>query len=441
MHASRYNTVVFTDTGEQLLYNAATGAFAVLGTEAWRVYQDPDGTTDAAGREMIEQLASAGFLTEDSPTAELGCVQDIFDAQRCNDSVLELVIAPTYACNFRCPYCYEQGHNAIPGVMSAEVIDALCDFVVKRWKAIGFSGLNVQWYGGDPSLALGCVEEISRRLMAFCDSHDIAYGAMMLTNCNLIDDEAVETLVRCRISETFITVDGPEEIHNARRVAADGSNSFQKQIEAARLCLAAGIRVRANMNTDRVNLPHYAELAAYLAEELGVELTTTMLCDYGRFFGTRDFKRPAFDLFTHEEYAHLNHDAFVERGFTADEIRAMLMPVPRFCRGQRHAYFVIDTIGDVYACDGYMGEKDHVVFNLLDGYGEDDMHCITFDATRDEKCSACNILPLCHGNCIWERRKTEMPCHPLKYTLEDYLRDWRSCYGELSGESLTLLAS
>lgn len=435
MHASRYNTHVRVDD-EHLLYNSSTGAFGVLDSVAWKSYESPRKGDDT----LVTQLIDAGFLTESSPEEELALIQTGFDAQRADESVFELVIAPTYACNFRCPYCYEQGHNAISGIMNDDVIDALCAFAADRWKATHFTQMNVQWYGGDPSLALSCVEQISKRLIDLCDEHDVLYSAMILSNCNLIDKAAVDLFTRCRISELFITVDGPEELHNARRVAADGSNSFQKQLAAARLCIEAGIQVRANMNADKVNLAHYPEIAAYLYENLGVQLTTSVLCDYGHFFGTRNFAKPAFDLFTHEEYAHLNHDAFVKHGFTAQQIRAMLTPHDRFCRGQRDAYFVVDVIGDVYRCDGYMGEQGHRSFNLLDGYDEDDLHRITFDATRDALCSTCTILPLCQGNCIWERRKTEMPCHPLKYTLSDYLHDWRSCFGSLS-EHFTLLAA
>lgn len=434
MHASCYNTLI-AQAGEYLLYNSANGAFGILDSAALASLENPD----AGDGNLVTRLAKAGFLTDLPPEEERARVQAAFDGQRTDESVLDLVIAPTYACNFRCPYCYEQGHNEIPGIMDAVIVEALCAFVADRWEKTRFSQLNVQWYGGDPSLALGCVEEISQRLIDFCDRCDIFYSALILSNCNLIDAAAVELFGRCRIGELFITVDGPEELHNRRRVAADGSNSFRKQIEAARLCLAAGIRVRANMNADKVNLARYPEIAAYLRDELGVELTTSMLCDYGHFFGSQGFAKPAFDLFTHEEYAHLNHDAFVRHGFSAQQIRALLMPVSRFCRGQRDAYFVIDVAGDVYLCDGYMGERDKRSFNLLDGYDEADLHRITFDATRDAKCSICTILPLCQGNCIWERRKTEMPCHPLKYTLADYLRDWRSCLGPCK-DSFTLVA-
>ena len=433
MHASRFNTVV-ENGSEKLIYNSANGAFGVLGTRAQEAYIAPQTHDDIAA-----ELSAAGFLTKLSDKEELAVVRRIFEEEAADTSTLDLCIAPTYACNYRCPYCYEQGHNAIGGIMDEDVIEAICEFVEDRYDANPFVQLSVQWYGGDPSLALSSVDSLSQKLMAFCDEREILYSAMMLSNCNLIDEPAVDLLVRCRITEIFITVDGPEEIHNARRVAADGSNSFKKQLEAARLCKKAGINVRANMNLDKVNLKHYPEIAIFLRNELGIELTTTMLCDYGHFFGTREFKKPDFDLFTHEEYAHLNHRAFVEAGFTPRQLREIFHPVRRFCRGQRHAYYVIDVRGDAYKCDGYIGEREHVMFNIFDEPDEESLHAITFDPTHDEKCSSCSILPLCHGNCIWERRKTDMPCHPLKYTIKDYLRDWRSCFGACN-DSFTLLA-
>lgn len=53
---------------------------------------------------------------------------------------------------------------------------------------------------------------------------------------------------------------------------------------------------------------------------------------------------------------------------------------------------------------------------------------------------ACKLLPICLGNCNWERETEMMQCHPLKRTLPDYLRDLRSCY-ETPTEGFTLLSA
>jgi len=311
--------------------------------------------------------------------------------------------------------------------------------VAKAYTRHPFEKLLVQWYGGDPSLALDTVEDISRHLIDWCARQGAAYEAMMLTNCNLIDEKAVDLLVRCRVSSVLITIDGPEEIHNRRRVAADGSNSYERNIQAVRLFSAAGIAVHAIMNADKVSWPHYRATREKLLAELGLDLAAAKLNDYGHFFGTREFRKPDFDLFTHEEFAHENHRVFAESGFDSMRLREMFRPVCRFCRGQLDDYYVIDTVGDVYACDGYMGVKGHVRFNILDDESEWELETVTFDATADERCGSCELLPICQGNCIWERRETGMPCHPLKYAGADYLRDYRSCFGAAQGP-FTLLA-
>ncbi len=436
MHASRYNIVADGPHDEKLLYNTANAAFASLDAEAFEVYAHPNAASSSS---ILTELIEYGFLTHISPSEELAIQQQRFDAARADHAVFSIAFGMTYACNYRCPYCYEQGLQG-DGRMSDETIEDICAFVEECYERNAFTSLWVEWYGGDPSLALDRVEELSRRLIAWCDEHGIDYDAMILTNCLLIDRNAVDMLKSCRVSEALLTIDGPEEVHNRRRVAADGSNSYAKNIEAARLFREAGIRVSAGMNVDRNTIALYPALRDRLREELNIDLSMNRLCDYGGFYGTRNFKAPEFDLLTHEEFCQLRHDQFVQDGFSAGTLRAMLRPVSRFCRGQLEDYYVIDCHGDVYSCDGYMGQAEHRKFNLEDmDYGSH-LHEVTHDATRDVQCGNCELLPICQGNCTWERHLTGMPCHPLRYTINFYLNDYRACYGNESLCGFTLLA-
>ena len=422
MHPSRYNVVADSvESGKYLVYNTASGAFAELDDAAYACLRAGEGSACAC-------LSELGFLTDQTPEEEFAAVQARFDAARADRSALTLSFIPTYACNYRCPYCYEQGHNGITGKMDERTMAAIEDFVSRRFAEDGFGSLSVQWYGGDPSLALDVVEELSRRLITWCDANDVAYDAMMLSNANLIDDAAAELLARCRVGSVCLTIDGPEEVHNRRRVAANGSNSYERNIAAARALRAQGIDIRAAMNVDKVTWPLYPEFRDRLLAEEGITLKPAKLCDYGHFYGEAPFAAPDFDLFTHEEYFQAQFEEFARNPHSAAELRSMLAPIDRFCTGNLDNYYVIDLLGDVYNCDGWVGDKSYVRFNLFDDPATWKLSDIVFDATRDERCSACTLLPLCFGNCYWERVCNGMPCHPFKTTIEGYLRIYRACF-------------
>lgn len=91
-----------------------------------------------------------------------------------------------------------------------------------------------------------------------------------------------------------------------------------------------------------------------------------------------------------------------------------------------------------------MGNPEHVKFNLFDDPSTWQLDIVTHDPFEDAKCRDCALVPLCHGSCIWERECSvfetgEMPCHPLKATMDDYLRDYRDCFGRVEGD-VALLA-
>ena len=437
MGKSRYVLEAQGPQGENLLYNVANGAFVELGPEAWEAW-----SADACEGTLASRLGDLGFLTGGTPAEELEFQRVQFDRMRADTSRLTFSFIPTYACNFRCPYCYELGHNQIKGKMGGRIMDAIMSFVEFKYARDRFEVLSVQWYGGDPSLALEEVAELSSRLIAWADGHGVAYEAMMLTNANVIGEAEAQLIANCRVSTVFLTIDGPEEVHNKRRIAANGSNSYRKTIEAARLFRSHGMRLLANMNTDKTNIVTYEGLRKKLLEEEGIELTTGKLNDYGHFYGEPPFCKPDFDLFTHEDYFRAQFEEFAKRSHEPAELREMFRPIDRFCTGQLDNYFIVDLLGDVYACDGRVGDKEYVKFNILDDPSTWKLHEITFDAPRDEKCGSCELLPLCQGNCIWERVCCGMPCHPFRTTGGDYLRVYRESIGDVAigKDGLSVLA-
>ena len=403
MKRSRYTLTCEGLDGKTLAFNTANGAFAVLCGED----------------ELPEQFLVADDFDE---AAEL---QRRFSNKRASSDVLYLTLAPTYACNCRCAYCYEQDKATAKSIMSLEVEQALYRFVEQRYADTPFTQVLVEWYGGDPQMCLDVVERISENLIAFCEERAIVYGAMMLSNTTLIGEKEAALLKRCRVNSMLITIDGPESVHNARRPALGVDNAYQRIKQAIRYLQAADIAVNCMMNTDKVNMALLADLEAELGEEFGIQVACAKLNDYAHSYNcSTRFCQPQFDLYTHEEFAHAMFDYLNTHG-KLDEatLQGLLTPADNFCSGQLDNSFVIDAFGDVYKCDGWMGDKTRSLFNLLDGVQPTDE--ISFDPFADECCRACNLLPLCWGNCSWERERCGWPCHPLKHTMADYLRAWQ----------------
>lgn len=62
---------------------------------------------------------------------------------RFGGNTIRLTIAPTMACNFRCPYCYEKGKEYT--TMNAEIIDKLKEYIQKLKKEYKY--IYIMWYG------------------------------------------------------------------------------------------------------------------------------------------------------------------------------------------------------------------------------------------------------------------------------------------------------
>lgn len=433
---SAYNLIVASgDPEHSLAYNTRTGALAILGQAVAALLKGGGSVGGDAPIKLTEgqraRMAEAGFLVDDARNESIE-VEAEYCLQQQDPSVLSLCIAPTYTCNLACPYCYEAGRNASGAVMDESTQDRIIAFAKLAFDAEPYERIEVQWYGGEPMLAPEAIEHISEGLMAFCEEHGLGYSANMVSNATRIDGPAAAMLKRCCVNDVLVTIDGPEAVHNQRRPARDGSNSFQQVLNGVEHLIREYINVMVVMNTDRVNDPTLDELNEQLRERFGLSAIRTKLNDYYGTFGQGTFCEPGFSLMDHREFTGLQCSRFCSEGHAPQEFANLLQPIQLFCRGQMERYYCIDAMGDVYKCDGRMGRTDHVIFNLDAIKAPSDIPRETAPAYPfdDGACASCTLLPLCKGTCEWERKRCEdHPCHPLKYNATGYLQGWAASLG------------
>lgn len=134
---------------------------------------------------------------------------------------LHLIIMPTEHCNFRCTYCYE---DFAIGRMSAPLVGALKKFLIARRDDV--DQITLSWFGGEPTLALPIVLDVSAAARDAYQGPNKTFSAAMTTNGYRLSGDVFASLVAAGVTDYQITLDGPREVHDGRRVRANGGPSF-----------------------------------------------------------------------------------------------------------------------------------------------------------------------------------------------------------------------
>jgi uncharacterized protein len=187
---------------------------------------------------------------------------------------LRVIVLPTEQCNFRCTYCYEDFEI---GRMSDRVVGAL-----KRWlrsRVEDVDHLTLSWFGGEPTLALDLMLDVASEVRDAYVGAGKEFSSGVTTNAYKLTPEIFPTVVRAGITDFQITLDGPAEVHDSRRVRASGQGTFSV-IWGNLVAMAA--RAEA-LPPFRVGLRlHYDRNSAYALPSL-LEAIKSELMPSGRF--------------------------------------------------------------------------------------------------------------------------------------------------------------
>jgi uncharacterized protein len=135
---------------------------------------------------------------------------------------LKLIINSSEQCNLRCVYCYE---SFSVGHMKSELAKGIVNLIRKRVED-GLEWLEIEFFGGEPLGAWKTVEYLTGNIQEICHQHGVALIGGMTTNSTLLYQDRFDWLVKHGITTFQITLDGPREIHDARRVSLQKTGSF-----------------------------------------------------------------------------------------------------------------------------------------------------------------------------------------------------------------------
>jgi uncharacterized protein len=252
--------------GEALLVQPLTGQVALLAEADARALErlaDGGALPDAVPEEA---LRAAGFVVDsDADERALAAAARAEYARELAATPTQLVFVPSFGCNLRCSYCYQEVFDpSARGLVSPDVLEAFFAYV-DRFHAAERPRPYLTVFGGEPLVDTPAHHDRLARLLEAARAREL--GVAVVTN-GFDLERFVPALAAARVKEIQVTIDGPAEVHDARRPHASGRGSFERVVHAVDALVAARVPVNLRVVADRENLPALPALAA-LADARG----------------------------------------------------------------------------------------------------------------------------------------------------------------------------
>ncbi len=425
---SMYTSVVDNGDGNYLLHNTLTGFFLKVPASAIRfLLESPQELIPISDLNPFQALLfKQGFLVP-AESDEYRRSRMLYDSRFVSRRRLELILLPHENCNFRCTYCYEVFAR---NKMESWVRDAIKKFVFIQ--AEDFKELAIAWFGGEPTLAVDVIHELSTFFIDTCRQNGARYAAQITTNGFRLSDEVARKLILdCKISQFQITLDGTPEEHDKRRHLAGGGSTFARIYDNLlnMRSINAPFKVIIRINFDSENAQYMDSFTERIARDFAQDPRFIVhffpISEWG---GTGDGALPICDVNVGRLLKYQLLESAVDRGFSS-RIRDEIEPMGTACYAADPNSYIIGADGKIYKCTvAFEDPRNQVGIIRPDGSMEIDIDrfglWVVNDGVDDANCRSCFFNPSCHGmSCPLYRMEThQSPCPTVKQSFPQALR-------------------
>ncbi len=369
-----------------LLCHTLTGELLLLTQEEAAALKTLSGSVPPA----LEALVPKWFLRPEGAD-DMALADQTRDITRLmtgkSDALTEYLIFTTTACNARCFYCFEAG---IPkATMTEDTARAAGEYIAGH---CGGQPVKLVWFGGEPLVNVKAIDAITGVLRR----RGVAFSSRMDSNGYLFD-EALARRVKedWGLYEVQITVDGTEEIYNARKAFVHPEGSpFQRVMGNIGLLLDAGVPVKIRLNLDEENEGDLYALVDQLAERFGGKPGFAIYC---RVLIENKGIEPA--AYSEERRVSLAEKAramwaYLEKkgvSVRTDMARALAL---YSCWGDKIYAATITPEGRLGRCESHI---DRGLWGSVFSDGRDEQVLRRWRERRppEERCKTCQLYPRC----------------------------------------------
>ncbi len=266
MYASKYNLVFDAGHKDQyLILNPLSGAMDLFDSRALHLLSNAnEGNAQRALPDFFTYCNERGYLY-DAPSGEEIRLKEIYErSSELHDSEpLRVEIYPTFLCNLRCTYCFQSHRmHGRATLIRPEVIDSMFHAISVYQDRLGKSQPPIlTLFGGEPLLNRSKQREAIGRVLGL--ARDRGYRIRIITNGVHLGAYA-GLLAKYPIDFIQVTLDGPREVHDRRRIFASGSGSFDRIVDSIDRAVEKSLRIVIRVNIDGDNISLLPQLAQFI---------------------------------------------------------------------------------------------------------------------------------------------------------------------------------
>ena len=331
----------------------------------------------------------------------------IHEVKKRKTVVKALCLHIAHDCNLACRYCFAQEgeYKGDRSLMSADVGRASLDFLIKN--SGNRRNLEVDFFGGEPTMNFEVVKEIVRYGRSLEEKHDKHFRFTLTTNGLLLNDDIMEFANR-EMDNVVLSIDGRRQIHDYMRPSRNGKPTYDiilpKFIKFAKSRNQQKYYVRGTFT--RRNLD-FSEDVLHLAdagfEQISMEPVVGLPDEP---YAIREEDLPVICR-EYDKLACKMVERYRQgRGFTFFHFMIDLTGGPCVAKrlsgcGSGTEYLAVTPWGDLYPCHQFVGETDYLLGDVYQGIVRSDI-CDDFRACNvytKKKCRECFARFYCSGGC------------------------------------------
>lgn len=381
-----------------LMKNTFTGSVILLSYESERALSDWLKNQNMVNTPLfLDELISNGFFVNQEIDEFQDWYQVLFEIRNHKAHMFSLHFEPTLQCQLACSYCFEDGINRNISMKSETVSKAV--FWLKEYLDNNpeINVLRLKFFGGEPLLRKDIIALALEEFFNLCKRYNIDFWAEITTNGELLDEKTAKLFSQYNWKYVYITLDGPEKIHDARRKKKNGKSAFNNIMRNIKMLLKTDYisKVNIRLTLDNGTKNYLKELIDFLANtgkqnRINLSLGYTVP-SFSNTVDCMDQENLANSALSIWEYAK-------KKGFNIPD-EFVVGPI---CVATAKHSAVLQPDGTLQKCFCTSGRSE---YNFSDITIKQELYTKDprFEQRRIDECitEQCSYLPLCGGDCIY----------------------------------------